>query len=295
MPKWVKIGLCVFLLGLVGGIAWLLWHTREPAYHGRPLSQWLDRFNQGVNKGWPHKMEGTTEAIRAMGTNSLPFLLDYIGHQEPWITRVGIDLLRRQHRVKLPFYGENPYREPSLMALHILGSEAAPLFPELLKLAENPLTSYEGTRALLAIGTTAIPALERVCRSTNFNVRVLALWQIASLRAVPRDHVWWDWKIAPANGRGIFVFGSGPDPYGLRNEMLALLKSPAPAVRRASGDALATFTRPAARGEPAQVLSALREALNDTNSDVRCSAARALKQIDPTSSADVGKGVGENY
>ena len=279
MRKRVKIVLAVSLLAVIGLATSEGMRQPEPLYQGKRLSQWLDKYNQAGDKAWPPKTEHISDAIRAMGTNSLPFLLGYIKHRDAPIVLRSVDLARRQHLVRLPFYGDNPYRETSMMALHAMGSEAAPLLPELLKLSENPRTCDDGTRSLLAIGTTAIPTLAGLCQSTNVLVRFLALLTLAELKAAPPNHVWSRWKSAPVNGRGMLEFG-GPEPDGTLGEILNLLESRDAPIRRASADTLGFIGRGYASGM-APITSALLKALNDLDPFVRQSAAATLRKLAP--------------
>ncbi|MDB6019136.1 MAG: domain containing protein [Pedosphaera sp.] len=67
--------ICFLLLGLGLGIGLSGWlGRREPKYQGRTLSGWLELGARGV----PKAGDNVQEAMRHMGTNSLPFLLEMV-------------------------------------------------------------------------------------------------------------------------------------------------------------------------------------------------------------------------
>src|SRR5271165_2057631 len=221
MRKRVKMTLAVLLLAVIGLLTWGTMRGREPVYERQPLSHWLDRYNRAGDKAWPPRIDGISEGIGAMGTNSLPFLLQYIKHRDLPIKSGFLDFLRRQQRVKFAFYGADPYRETSKMALHVLGSRTAPILPDLLKLSQDPRTCEDGATSLFAIGPMATPSLEKACQSTNAVVRFWALWGLSELKATPPNSICWTWVSAPVNGRALLHFG-GVEPVAPILQMLNL-------------------------------------------------------------------------
>jgi hypothetical protein len=163
MRKWLKVALAVLLLFIAVFAGWLLTRPQEPEYQGRRLSDWLDDYNRASTWDKPE----TAAAIRAMGTNCLPFLLARIKHKPPGLGTKLVALFSKQQLLKLPFYGVNRFRYPSMIALHALGSQAVPLCPDLLELTKDPYASWWATMSFLAIGTNAIPFLETACQNTN--------------------------------------------------------------------------------------------------------------------------------
>src|SRR6266498_3141912 len=150
------VALGVVVVALVLLAMWL--RPREPAYQGKRLTQWLDEYNQA---GAWDKIGPVSEAIRAMGTNSLPFLLAHIKHRESAIKYKLTPLFRKLHFLKGPLYLRYPYRDTSILALYALGSNAAPILPELSKLFEDDPTY--GRLSFLAIGTNSMPTLTKLC------------------------------------------------------------------------------------------------------------------------------------
>lgn len=103
MRKPVQMALAVLLVALAVVLVCQGLREREPVYQGRRLSQWLDEYN---HVGTLDQTEPISEAIRAIGTNGLPFLLAHVEHVDSPIKEKLLALVGKQHLVKLPFYGE---------------------------------------------------------------------------------------------------------------------------------------------------------------------------------------------
>ena len=233
------------------------------------------------------KTEPVSQAIRAMGTNSLPFLLAHI-KRPPSPLRVKLfALLGKQRLVKLPFYGEEAYQWPSMLALHALGSQALPLLPELLPVAQDPRSCWGGVMSLLAIGTNSIPTLERACQSTDNIARTYAVLGIAILRTMRPPAIECVWLKAQLNGKPLLHLspgGTGDDA----GEIVKLLEHSDPAVRRASANYLALCHWGLHADVIRSAIPRLTKALNDEDQRVRKAAGDALKSIDPQAAAKAG-------
>src|SRR5436309_2139027 len=83
-----RLGIVVVLLvaGVSGLLLWLVGGPREPVYQGRTLSSWLDHHVPSSAAHPPYNSPGwqkAEEALRAIGTNGIPTLLEMIGAKEP--------------------------------------------------------------------------------------------------------------------------------------------------------------------------------------------------------------------
>lgn len=283
MRRWSGIAAAVLLVAVLGVVVWQILGPKEPVYHGKPLSQWLNEYNRA---GALDKTESISEAIRAMGTNTLPFLLAHIRHSDSPTRRRFLNLVGKLRFLKLPFYGADPYRSTSILALHALGSQTAPLLPELLKFSEDPRTSYWGTISLLAIGTNSIPTLETACQSPNAQVRAHAALMIAMMKTMPPPWFSWGWNKAQPNGQPMFTISYAVGWEVIRG-MVKMLESPDASIRHASADAIRRYTRPGTE-EAKSAIPALIRALKDADLGVRQSAGEALKKLDPQAAAQEG-------
>ena len=73
----------------------ILWpQPREPIHQGRPLRAWLEEFDQSYGTT---NYRAASQAIQAIGTNTLPFLIRYLRYQDPSFHRQLIWLRRKLH------------------------------------------------------------------------------------------------------------------------------------------------------------------------------------------------------
>jgi len=282
MQNRVKVAFAILLILIFAIAAWFLLQPREPQYQGRSLSSWLDEYNRAGT--WD--VEPASTAIRAMGTNCLPFLFAHIKHNPSRLTVKLIVLASKQRFLRLPFYGTERYRSASIVALRALGPQASPLCPELLDLTKNPDAFWWANMSLLAIGTNSIPFLELACQNTN-RAGSEAVLMIAKLKTQPPPHFSWGSTKALLNGKPVLGLG-----YAVSSEEVAeianMLEHPSPAVRRASADALARYTHPAYTNALKSAVPLLIKACGDTNDTVRTSAATTLKLIAPGAATRAG-------
>ena len=271
----VLLALCTAAIFLA--LIWGIFHSHQPVYQGVRLDEWLEAYNRlGLSaSNGPVNIEPVSRAILAMGTNSLPFLLRHLTHRDSIIAQKFFDLAAKQHLFKLPVHQDYPYYAPSVLALMVLGPDARPILPALLKAALD--SRKEALFAMLALGTNAIPTLELVCLSTNRETRSQAALYVAALRSAgPQPMLSWDWSQGPVGGHPLLkIHDKRPHDYGV--ELVALLQSPNAAVRLASADAIAFH--PLMRMPVQSARSLLGGCLNDPNPEVRKSAAEALKEL----------------
>lgn len=276
-----RSGKILLALGTAAAFLALIWGflPHQPFYRGLRLDQWLDAFNQaGSSVSNSQVNQPASKAIRAMGTNSLPYLLKHLLHHDSILAQKFFDLAARQHLFKLPVHQDYPYYAPSVFALTILGPEARPILPALSKAARA--SSNEALFAMLAFGTNAIPALESVCLSTDLQIRSQAALYIAALNSAGSQPLLYsDWSQDPRGRHSLLkIHDRRPQDYGV--ELVNLLQNTNPAVRLAAADAIALH--PLMRMPSETAMSLLQDRLNDPNPDVRKSAAAALKELRAT-------------
>ncbi|HWY74833.1 MAG TPA: HEAT repeat domain-containing protein [Verrucomicrobiae bacterium] len=298
MRKRIRIVLVIAGVVIASVLVLEALRPREPVYQGRKLSQWLNDYNRA---GKMDKTAPASDAIRAMGTNTLPFLLAHIKHRDSRLQEKFFNLLGRQHWAKLPFYGADPYKSTSIFALSVLGSNAAPLCPELLKIAEQPDGRWWGTMSLLAIGPASAPTLAKACQNTSAHWRTYAVLIMAMQKTMGPPRFSCGWIPAPVNHQPMFILGyavSEPDLEGLLDsarpsfhvveELINMLANPDGAVRRASAEAIGLYTKPPYTGVAKSAVKPLVKALRDPDADVRLAAEHTLKAIDPIAAGQAG-------
>jgi HEAT repeat protein len=242
---------------------------REPVYQRKRLSDWLRELDS-----WPAKSsEPATQAIRAIGTNALPYLISVLQSEDSALKVKLVEFIRRQSliRLRLRFADENC--DAAYKALLILGQRATNAIPDIGRMINERNMSGRATMALFAIGGDSIPVLVEACNHTNPSVRAEAAFVLCKLTTGKRGYTTTYYPTGSTNPVSGFVMTLGDDDIAA---LSANLDDPRPAVRRASAEALGGHSGIAKSAVPALV-----QAMEDADQTVREAAAQALKLIDP--------------
>jgi hypothetical protein len=178
---------------LLAGLAWIIFHPKseppEPMYQGKPLSQWLAAYDPANTNRQPALMKETQNAIRQMGTNSIPIMLRMLERHDSPIKARFMELMRRQSLFKTEFIPELNRYERAAMGLEVLGQRASNAVPELIRIYD--MNHSQNSQVIIArvlglMGPTAqaaVPSLLRDAASTNnylYASAVFALSRICS-------------------------------------------------------------------------------------------------------------------
>ncbi len=163
-----------FVLGaiLVGSTSWLVIRG-EPTYEGRRLSLWLEELT-GNPPGSPRRA-AAEEAIRHMGTETLPHLLVYLRKDPPDAGREMNAWLDRQSWIDFRFPSPPDRSYQAVEAFKVLGPTAQPALPRLAEMVLDRKQCNEVAVCLAALGAPAIAALTNALSSTNRYVQMGAL------------------------------------------------------------------------------------------------------------------------
>jgi HEAT repeats len=253
-----------------------LW-LREPSYGGKPLSYWLTQLAPEVSKGpfsWlvvpneglaTEKIRQAQIAIRAMGTNAVPFLLNKI-RREHWSgerlygaiwQKIPLGLRQRLSPPRqFRNYG-NPHSQ-IVWALQTLNSDAVPALIAALR-DSNSDVQITALAALGGFGTNAdvaIPSLEKLAKHPNGFVRRWAIFTLGRVgpkrtNAIPTlIAALQDNEISPLPGSSARVRETaaevlgqlGPQAQAARLELRKLLTDADAGVRREVAIALWRIT-----------------------------------------------------
>ena len=152
MRKRVQVAVAVLLVALVGVNIWRGLHKRgpEPVYQGRRLSLWL-RDYAGCDTSpeeWDRAKRRAEHAVRQIGTNAIPNLLEMVRKNEsPRMSRLisfwdhHIAMLKNMPAwVQHPAWYKNQARYLNMegeIGFKILGAEAQLAVPELMNIYER--------------------------------------------------------------------------------------------------------------------------------------------------------------
>jgi len=182
MQKPVKIAFAASLVAVAGVIAWQTLNEREPVYAGKSLTTWLiecsDRYGpySGPNTNQILQDPAVT-AIRAIGTNGLPALLNLARAKDSPLKKRMIALMRKQSLVSTHFRTEEDCHSMACCGFYVLGSIGEDAVPALIDLLKSTNSDLRGTASdcLGNIGPAAkaaVPVLIQFINDTNRIVRV---------------------------------------------------------------------------------------------------------------------------
>lgn len=174
-----RLGQCAVILsaGLLCRIMVCAAPAVEPEYQGKALSEWLAVEDR----------EARQEAIREIGTNGLPVLVDLVSVAEKNRRKVAGQIKSKD--IKDALLGRKPeYREAvrgmAVDAFAILGTNAEPAVPQLSqRLHSDPDGQLEITRALLRVGPRGFAVLTNVVNNPNDAARNTVIWAIGEDRS----------------------------------------------------------------------------------------------------------------
>lgn len=164
----------------------LLLGKGQPVYQGRKLSAWLEDIDYGQPEA---KRQKAYEAIRIMGTNTLPFLLDDLNPaRASRLREYLVEFAKKHPELHLKWRSFDDLSRQATWAFKSLGSAGSPAIPDLLKLEEsNPGYVPE---ALGRIGVAALPFLIQGLTNKNEWVRENVASYLASAisdRSIPES------------------------------------------------------------------------------------------------------------
>lgn len=189
MSKRRRLLILLACLSGLGLVAVLLTVPREPRDHHQPLSHWV--LMLGSPRANAPESPEASAAVTAIGTNALPFLLDWVQYESaPGRAKLSMLIARLRHTPP-PWPGPRSRREHLAWgadrALCILGTQAVSALPELVRLmndSSRPETARRAAGSLRALGTNSLPALLAVVDNPNHPCRTSA---ILALEIMGRD------------------------------------------------------------------------------------------------------------
>lgn len=266
---------------------------KEPSYQGRSLSAWLDEWGQAYNA----RTNPATIAIRAIGSNGLPLLLARVAKDQSPAQR---DFWRIAEKVFPrgrewnPTNIEIPRAVTAAEAINLLGVDAKPAFPKLTNLFSTGPHCLAAGIALAGIGHDGVAVLlhalndqdwvRRYCAATalgearsDLGEVVLALLELVKAEGQKNE----DYLVRGAAGSALVRLHQEPDM--VVRVFSELLTNSDDNMRIFGASLLAGLGADAKAAVPL-----LLKERNDTNTDVRESAERALRKIDPLSAGRIG-------
>jgi hypothetical protein len=181
----------LILLGVLCCLRFQFYH--EPVYRGKALTVWLQTYDpsSAFSQRFIERSEAD-DAVRHIGTNAIPILLQMLGETDSILKLRLIALAERQQVLRFHFVrAETLYIEAS-RAFVVLGDSARDAVPDLIKLYNENISADSQCAiedALSLIGPGAKPALTlllRAATNSDHRVRANALWALGDIHAEPQ-------------------------------------------------------------------------------------------------------------
>ena len=158
----------ILLLALAAVVAGLVlgWPRgpAEPVHQGKSLTRWIRDAN---DIGIFEQTDETKAAMKAMGTNALPWLMAQLA-RPPSKWRAKFNHWSRQHkRWRFRFTGDERRTALALGGLELLGPDITPALPELARHLDDPGRSVWVARVMAGAGAPAVPCFLEGLASTN--------------------------------------------------------------------------------------------------------------------------------
>ncbi|MDB6109620.1 MAG: repeat protein [Pedosphaera sp.] len=259
-----RIIFVMVLVAICGGLAWQVLRPREPVYREKALSAWCEQY---ATNHWAHpdsELHKQAEtAIRHMGTNAIPALMNMLRASDSPLQRKFFDLAYKQNLVKI--HHVNPWKKNWLAAsaFAALGADGRSAAPGLIDLFENPPSSSSGrytAMALAGIGpaaSNAIPSLLRKAESSpETGLRLFSLNAIGHIHARPE-------LVIPL--------------------LIKYLNDPSLDVQNEAAEALGAYGADARTATPIML-----QLLQNPNQDLRGHVPTNLLKIDPEAATKAG-------
>ncbi len=240
MTRTWQVGLITLAVLAAAGLRLASRQPREPEYDGQPLRYYLSSQTYGDLR----REREAREAIREMGSNAVPCLMEILSARESWFAHQFRQLLRRQSLVRLNLVPLAERQRHAAMACLEIGPAAAPAIPALARLVDDPDLACWAIAALSQIGPQTFPLLTNAL--LNGRLPLARVEAAGDLRYMQARHL--------------------PVPA-----LLQALKEPIPLVRSRALDTLGFLGC-----RPDLVVPALIACLEDPDVTVRLSAVRSL-------------------
>jgi HEAT repeat protein len=192
----------LLLLGAVAlaaagvGIVWTALSHREPVYHGKSLTAWMDQMYrcQLSARTFPElaKAEEARTAIHEIGTNALPSLIRMVRARDSQFKKALLALAANQSVFGLPFKSADYYHNRATWCFRALGRDAKPAFPALIELLHDPDRKVQASAAtcLCMLGPEArdaVPALVQTLERGRIGDGPVLIEAMLALGAIHSD------------------------------------------------------------------------------------------------------------
>lgn len=306
--KRVVIASGVFLIAVAAVMLFQLSRPRrgpEPGYQGKTLSQWM-AVRRSIDSTDPRspltpELASAIEAVKQMGTNALPFLVDELRARDALIWKKIPTAVYVKYRFirRIRAMGGTGARERHMQAVFFLsamGPLAKPALPEIAKCLDHPdtaeaaveLLNFYASTSQMSPGPEATMALLKAITNGDRRVRGLAANTVGLFRVDADQAVPVLLRALHDPAAEVRYSAIGSLAYRTRvtvivPAVMGILDDPDHYVRRNAVWRLGNFESNAAPAVPKIV-----GCLSDVDLEVRAEATNAIKLIDSEAAKAAG-------
>src|SRR5579883_1496978 len=177
------------LILLFAAFTWVVLKSREPSYHGKTLTEWLEEISNSDVHEYTDADPEAINAIRQIGTRGLPTLLRLLASKDSRLKEWILENRNQPWMINFHLRSADELHNMAVAGFEILGSKAQPAVPELITLLhdQDRIIRIEASFCLGYVGPAAqaavpdlIKELEREERDNNLAPEVYALRSIGS-------------------------------------------------------------------------------------------------------------------
>ena len=281
------ISIAALALITIVGLTVAVLQPREPAYQGKTLSDWLKTFDGSDWTIAPDPESPAVQAIRQIGTNALPTLLEMASTSDNWLKVRARRLCQKQSLIVVPFTDERTMHMRAAFGYKALGTRAVSVIPELTFLLNKEQFAVTAAISLAGLGPEGVPPLISALTHTNSDVRQSAAAALAIADSDPNTIT--RALVAAMSDPVLAVRANSAFALGHRRELPELA---VPALAKnlrirceddgtSSSMAVAYWALGEFGAKAREAVPQLAELLRSTNAFERNYASKTLKQIEP--------------
>lgn len=135
-----RAAIAILVLAALGALLWILLspRDREPVYQGKTLTYWLSDFLPGPPHQTPEKVEQNKFAVRQIGTNAIPILLQWISTEDRPLKKKMVTWIARNSWFPFRLESEADKNMLAVSGFSILGkSQAGSAVPALIEIVRT--------------------------------------------------------------------------------------------------------------------------------------------------------------
>lgn len=192
--RWWRWLLATSAVVLVAALIWFCASraSRQPVYEGKTLALWLRTYSPSSRAGRNSpEWKKTDDAVRQMGTNCIPVLLQMLRARDSRLKLGFVSLARKQQVIKIDFVSAADLNVEASRAFIVLAGTAKDAVPALVRMYDENI-STDSRRAILDVlawvrpsARPAMSVLFGAVTNSDAQVRANALWALGEIHAEP--------------------------------------------------------------------------------------------------------------